>query len=386
MREYFDPDITDEDIADRYPRLMESTGRLNAEKTRDYLVKRGFKPENIVRYCYRPMDVRWLYWEPETKLLDEKRSSYFPHVFDGNIWVSAEQRNRKQGFYLPQATTVLADHHIVESNTALFPAHLNPKANGGDLFSQPSVDGNEDDPLPNLTDEATDYLAKRGADVEDLFCHMIATLHAPTYRQENEGALRQDWPRVPLPKDDEVLHESAELGREVATLLDVEQVADGVDSGSVRDELRFLGRPEHVDPDTALDPKTDFAVTAGWGYTIPPSTVMPNSGEIDRRAYTPDEEAALPEQGLERWGAETLDLYLNDRARWANVPERVWDYTLGGYPVVKKWLSYRENDVLGRDLERREVSRVTNMVRRIAALLLLEPRLDANYEAVKATT
>jgi hypothetical protein len=113
---------------------------------------------------------------------------------------------------------------------------------------------------------------------------------------------------------------------------------------------------------------------------------MPNNGEIDRRSYTPDEEAALPEQGLERWGGETLDLYLNENARWANVPDRVWNYTLGGYPVIKKWLSYREKDVLGRNLKPEEVRHVKHMVRRIAALLLLEPRLDANYEAVKAAT
>jgi len=222
--------------------------------------------------------------------------------------------------------------------------------------------------------------------VEALFYHTIATLHAPTYCQENEGALRQDWPRVPLPEDGNVLRESAELGRKVASLLDVEQDVLGVDAGTIREELQPLGRPEYVEPDQTLNPSQDFAMTAGWGYVIPPSTVMPNNGGIDRRAYTPDEEAELPDGALERWGAETLDLYLNDQARWSNVPARVWDYTLGGYPVVKKWLSYREKDVLGRDLTIDEVRHVTNIVRRIAVLLLLEPRLDTNYEAVKAST
>ncbi|WP_312915567.1 type ISP restriction/modification enzyme [Candidatus Competibacter phosphatis] len=48
--------------------------------------KRKFRSENIVRYAYRPFDIRWLYWEPETKLLDEKRSEYFPHIFDDNVF------------------------------------------------------------------------------------------------------------------------------------------------------------------------------------------------------------------------------------------------------------------------------------------------------------
>ena len=36
-------------------------------------------------------------------------------------------------------------------------------------------------------------------------------------------------------------------------------------------------------------------------------------------------------------------------AFWRNIPATVWTYNLGGYQVLKKWLSYREHDVsLGR--------------------------------------
>ncbi|HWT89136.1 MAG TPA: hypothetical protein VN454_10070 [Candidatus Angelobacter sp.] len=54
-----------------------------------------------------------------------------------------------------------------------------------------------------------------------------------------------------------------------------------------------------------------------------------------------------------------------------------------GYQVIKKWLSYREEPLLGRPLTKDEVRYVQEMARRIAASLLLEPALDANYEAVK---
>jgi hypothetical protein len=80
----------------------------------------------------------------------------------------------------------------------------------------------------------------------------------------------------------------------------------------------------------------------------------------------------------------TRDVYLNDVAYWRNVPEKVWGYTIGGYQVMKKWLSYREEDLLGRSLTMDEAREVTNMARRIAAILLLEPALDENYERVKA--
>ena len=53
---------------------------------------------------------------------------------------------------------------------------------------------------------------------------------------------------------------------------------------------------------------------------------------------------------LEIIGTRTYDVHLNANAHWSNVPEKVWDYALGGYQVVKKWLSYREESVLGRPL------------------------------------
>ena len=55
----------------------------------------------------------------------------------------------------------------------------------------------------------------------------------------------------------------------------------------------------------------------------------------------------------------TLDIYLNDNAFWRNVPAAVWTYKLGGYQVLKKWLSYRERRVLGRVLTPQEVQRFT---------------------------
>ena len=46
--------------------------------------------------------------------------------------------------------------------------------------------------------------------------------------------------------------------------------------------------------------------------------------------------------------ATTLDIYLNDMAYWRNMPAHGWNYTIGGYQVIEKWLSYREKTLLGR--------------------------------------
>ena len=81
-------------------------------------------------------------------------------------------------------------------------------------------------------------------------------------------------------------------------------------------------------------------------------------------------------------GERTVDVYLNDRVCWRNIPVRLWDYTTSGYAVIKKWLSYREKELLGRSLSVDEARYVTDTARRIAALMLLGPRLDENYRAI----
>ena len=45
--------------------------------------------------------------------------------------------------------------------------------------------------------------------------------------------------------------------------------------------------------------------------------------------------------------------------------------------------SYREQSLLGRPLTREEARDVTNMARRLAAIVLMEPALNANYQVVK---
>jgi hypothetical protein len=92
------------------------------------------------------------------------------------------------------------------------------------------------------------------------------------------------------------------------------------------------------------------------------------------------------EQTIACLGTMTSDVYLNNTAYWRNVPASVWEYTIGGYQVIKKWLSYREHALLGRALTTDEAREVMHMARRIATIVLLYPALDANYLAVKQTT
>jgi hypothetical protein len=390
MEQYFDHDATDEEVSKSSPGLLRNSGTFVGRNVRRALVARGFRPDSVVRCAYRPFDDRWLYWELEGGLLDRSRPEYHPHVARDNLWLAAAQRNRRE-FDSPLTMHIPADRHVIERGANLFPAYLNPLASNATLLHHHSG------PLvANQSPTALTYLDTVDGEQIDLFTHILAVLHAPTYRSENAGALRQDWPRIPLPASADALVASADLGRVVAALLDIESPVDRVTAAAIRYELRPVGLPWKADGGQIAPGAGDLAVTAGWGHAGQGGVTMPGRGRLVERAYTPDELALMREglvdldltfeQLMSCLGGSCVDVYLNERTYWRCVPSRVWTHTIGGYQVVKKWLSYRERALLGRDLSPDEARYVMEMARRIAAILLLEPALDANYEAVKADT
>jgi hypothetical protein len=366
MKAYFDPGVSNEDMARLAPGSMEGTAGFDAKKARVKLCDRGLLQQNFLRYCYRPFDLRWIYWEPEPGLIDRNRAEYLPHVFNGNVWIEARQRQPMEAFDRGYVTRVLADN-LGNGLSSYFPLMVrdpNP-INTGEL------------PKPNLSADAENYLAGTGADHESLFFHVVATLHSPAYRSGNQGALKQDWPRIPLPATKSLLVASAALGRELAALLDPECPAPK-SAACLTSIGPISGGNGTLDPDAG-----DLELTAGWGHAGKGGVTMPAKGRIRFRGMTAAERGQLPGGAITILGDRTCDVWLNDRAYWRNIPLRVWEYTLGGYQVIKKWLSYREKDLLGRSLNVEEARYVTDMARRIAAILLLTPALDASYRAVK---
>ena len=366
--DYFDESLSHDEIAQRYPGAMKTTARFDARAVRDALLERGGPIDaGFIRFFYRPFDIRWLYWEADSGLLDRPRPDYRPHVFEGNMWLSAAQHLRK-GAEEPQAcfTKHMGSLHLIERTALMFPAYLRDDGFG--------IGGNGIQRRPNLSGTAQRYLHCLGADVEDLFHHILATLHDPSYREANAGALRMEWPRIPLPgwpdgKADSAadsLTASAARGRELARLLDPEAPVPGVTQGTLRPEIAALAVPTTTDGRNMTG--DDFPLTAGWGHYGTGDAVMPGQGRIVEREYTEDERAALGE-AIPALGEKTLDVYLNDRAFWRNVPAAIWDYKLGGYQVLKKWLSYRESDVLGRALTPEEVLYFAEMARRVGGIL-----------------
>ena len=302
--DYFNPSLTHEEIAVRYPAAMRNSSAFkitDARVVRDALLARGGPHEaGFVRDAYRPFDNRWLYWEADRRLLTAPSPDYWPHVFDGNLWLSSAQHLRK-GASEPQACVArhVGSFHLIERGAAMFPAWLRDTGLG--------TDGSGAQRRPNLSPAAHSYLERLGLGVEDLFHHVLAVLHDPAYREANAGALRMEWPRIPLPGwpdggDDgaaDELAESAARGRDLAALLDTDTPVPGVTeprpgapSGSaLRPEIAAIAVPSTTDDANMTG--GDFALTAGWGHFGQGEAVMPGQGRAVERPYTASEQAAL---------------------------------------------------------------------------------------------
>ena len=375
IADFFNPKFSHEEIGRLYPSVMEGSARYQPRAVRDTLLKRGEPEEKsgVVRHAYRPFDTRWVYWEAETKLLDEKRPEYKSHVVESNLWLGANKREIDTQFSHGTLIRDLGNWKLGNWGIHFFPAWLRNEQSDG---QQPMLDGGGEQRRPNLSARAQAYLDRLGLGVEDLFHHALAVLHDPAYREANAGALRMEWPHIPLPgwpggdapNAAADLRASAARGRELAALLDPETPVAGVTAGALRTELSAIAVPSTADGRNMSG--DDFALTAGWGHFGTGDAVMPGQGRAVERDYTAVEGEALgPAAGV--LGDATVDVHLNGNARWSNVPAAVWNYKLGGYQVLKKWLSYREYKVLGRGLLPEEVQHFTDTARRIAAILLL---------------
>ncbi len=379
---------------------------FDARNVRARALDSGFRNNRIVRYAVRPFDTRWSYYSDTPSMWNRSRPPLWAQLFDENAFLLTRMRSTAspEGFPISYSKCLSDDHYIIPDAVAvpflLRQVSAAKKKKGApapgmnaEMFDGKLADG-------NLSGLATDYLRTLRLEISPenaalLWLHVLAIGYSPAYLEENADGIRQDWPRIPLPSSPEQFTLSAALGKQVADLLDTEQGAPGVTDGTIRHELRSVASLRRMDGKT-LDANEDLKMEAGWGHAGKDGVTMPGRGKLFRHERSAKERTELAqgltalgiseEVAMARLGAAVVDVYLNDRCAWTNVPEKVWEFYIGGYQVMKKWLSYREHSFLKRPLTLGEAEEVQAMARRLTALCLLQPDLDANYLKVKSAT
>ncbi|MCX7424744.1 MAG: N-6 DNA methylase [Planctomycetia bacterium] len=400
MQAYFDATVSDAEVTSLYSPLMMTGNRIVGPiARRKLLAEHTFDAAMIVRYPFKVFDVRWAYLANIRPLFSEPSPELLRQRFAGNRFLitrdTADKSPEGPPFY---AASVVCDYDSISGHARHFPVMLRPNGpatNGGELFDKTQ-------PHANLSKPARKYLSTLRIKDPDadmgtaglIWMHALAIGYSPGYLTENADGIRRDWPRIPLPANRKTLETSAALGEEVAALLETESDVPGVTAGKLHALFRTIASMAKTGGGQINQNAGDLAVEAGWGHFGKGGAVMPGKGKVVEREYLEDEAKAIDAEATARGmsppdarrllGKTTLDVYLNDAAYWRNIPLNVWEYTIGGYQVIKKWLSYREDKILGRALKPDEAREVMNIARRIAAIILLQPALDENYNNVKS--
>jgi hypothetical protein len=393
MRRYLNPAVSFEQLVAENCGPVAVAARFDPKAARTAVVpSMPFESSRLRRYAYMPFDGWWAYHLDQRPIWNEPRPALVRQMVHGNLVSTTRPAGRRPDEGPPISATIsLPNDHLFDPKTRAIPVRL---------YESGLLEKVSDAGRANLSPAARRYLAEIDAGNPDdepavgaaPWLHALAVAHAPDYLDEHRAAIFADYPRVPLPADVSMLTASAALGQRLADLLDPERRVEGVTGGPVLPVLRRIGVPVRADGRQLTD--ADNALAANWGYHDGRGAVMPGQGRaIERSSYDPNEMSTFTAGGpaldlaaeeiIALLGETTYDVWLNGAAYWRNVPAEVWRFKIGGYQVIKKRLSYRERDVLGRPLRQDEVSYVQEMARRVAAILLMGPMLNASYAACK---
>lgn len=378
MDRYFDPKFTAKHLATTAtgPMVKKFSG-FDPVLTRKTLFAKGFDESKVGQIMSGPLDCQWAYLEPDAKLWNRSRPDLLRNHIDGDELLLLRNRAPRAKDGVPVLpSTVVGNQHAMHKDAYHIPFHVRTEASAaGGMFA--------DEKRPNLSSIATAYLNELGiASTDEVYAsviwhHALSITSSPAYEAENSGGIAADWPRVPLPRDADSLRASAVLGRTIGSLLDPRRTPltslPGVAS------IRSTRTSKAIDPTQG-----DLEVRAGWSILQQGNKVMPSSGLLEARSATTSERAEFNAD-------EVVDVYLNEHTYWAGVPRAVWDLKIGGYQVLKKWLSYREHGpdspspLLGRSLTVDEAREFTDIVRRLAGFLALGGVLDTNYALIRSS-
>ncbi len=185
-----DDTVPADELRARFP-----VGDLDVEAARRALRRDPHWQDRAVEVLYRPFDRRWAYCSPA--VMERPRLPFMENLMRPNVAIAVGRAGHATG----------SDEWDVVFCTDR-PTDLNLFRRGGaTLFPRFIYEG--DDKRSNMM--TTD-------DPDELFGYVYAVLNSGVYRTRYASFLSIDFPRIPLPRDREQLHELARLGRELVSL------------------------------------------------------------------------------------------------------------------------------------------------------------------------
>jgi predicted helicase len=314
ISEFRNSRLSDKEIQDRYN--VSDNRDWNVKEARQSLRQDQNWKESLITCLYRSFDWRYCYFS--TTAMDYPRQELIKHV--------AKKENLclgvgRQGIAVndPQWSLVSVSGEPVDANIFrrgginVFPLYLYPEAEERALGGTRRP--NLSQPFLNDVTAKLDYTPTP----EGIFYYIYAIFHSPTYRSRYAEFLKIDFPRVPLTRNDKLFRKLAAYGEQLVAL--------------------------HLMKSPKLDqPITQF-VEQGGNRIVDPAHPKYANGKV-----------TINKKG---------DGFMN-------VPEEVWNFYVGGYPVCAKWLKDRK----GRTLSSEDIAHYQRIVVALQETIKLMAAID----------
>jgi len=293
--------------------------------------------ERIVPILYRLFDVRYTYYTGKSRGFHcMPRPQVMHHMLAGeNVALMTCRQLSQPTWAHAMVSDRITDDCMVSNRTRergyLMPLYLYPDTSQKDLFSELEPDERKPNLNPNVVAALTAAYGEEPTP-EDIFHYVYAILYADTYREKYAEFLKIDFPRIPFTADFELFQTLAALGKRLVSL--------------------HLLRSAELDP-----PAARF------------------QGQGDSRV------ARTQTQGF-RYEPKEERVYVNKTQYFEPVPLEVWEYQIGGYQVLAKWLKDRQE----RQLTLEEIKTYCRVVTAIQRTIALQEEIDALYPETETQT
>jgi Type ISP C-terminal specificity domain len=270
--------------------------------------------ERFTELLLRPFDRRHVFYADY--LIERPRKRLVGHLrgVPGNLGLIVPRQHKEEPGAL--VTDLIAGHKVVSAydvNT-VFPLWLRGGGLLGDGDREPNVGP---DLLARLTRDYGEEPCAR-----EILCYVYAVLYSEAYRRRYVDFLRCDFPRIPFPRDRGAFLELAALG---AILIDLHLLrSDRLDRPAVRFEGKGSGRL--------------------------------GKGRAARGFHPAERRIAVNEEGQ----------------AFTGIAPEVWNYRIGGYQVLDRWLAARE----GRVLSLGEIEHFRRMATALWITIEVQARID----------
>ena len=288
---------------------------------------------------YRPFDSRHCYLS--TEVTDRPRLPVTKPMLEENLSLNLVRQTKvnEWSHILVSTRPTPAVFIEIKDGSSIFPLYTYPSEQSIEqgLYQHGERQANL---APEFTGEMERRLGLRfiadGADdlqetfgPEDVFHYIYAMFHSPTYRERYEQFLRADFPRVPLVDDQELFRALAGLGRRLTA-------------------AHLLESPPPNKLAVSFPVTGDNLVERGFPKYYAPGDTPPGEAKpVERgRVYI----SANAKRGGKRG------------QHFEGIPPEVWEFQIGGYQPLDKWLKDRRGRTLSFD--------DCNHYRRITAALL----------------